>query len=89
MPQKKTPALSQAGGGPTQEQPVESVWQVCPPGQAPKLGGQVWGGEPGPHRGMVVVVQRLRGLVVLVVVVAAAGAQSSFGVLGVTTRLPN
>jgi len=30
----------------------------------------------------------MRGLVVLVVV-AAAGAQSSFGVLGVTTRLPN
>ena len=51
--------------------------------------------DPGPHRRIVVVVQRLSGrvvpvvVVVVVTVVAVAGAQRSFAVLGTTGRLPN
>ena len=93
--QNAPPAASHAGAGPTQEQPDASVWQVCPPGHSAKEGGQKFGGPPGPHRGIVVVVQRFSGrvvpvvVVVVVTVVALAGAQRSFAVVGTTDRLPN
>ena len=66
--QKNTPASAHAGGGPTQEQPLGSLWHTWPPGQAPFGEQVVWA-----HSGMVVVVHWLSGLVVDVVVVAIGG----------------
>jgi hypothetical protein len=88
--QKNTPAFPHVGAGPTQEHPLASLWQVCPPGHPP-FGAHVWGAGPLPQSMMVVVVQRFSGRVVVVVVVVAGtkGAQSSFGGPAVTVWVPN